>query len=61
MKGVNFVTDEKNNQVAVQIDLKKHRELWEDFYALMIAEERKNEPSRPYAEIRKELNLKKKK
>ena len=56
MKGINFVTDEKNNPVAVQIDLKRHKLLWEDFYALMVAEERRNEPSRPYSQIRKELN-----
>ena len=61
MKGVNFVTDENNNPVAVQIDLKKHKNLWEDFYSLMIADERRNEPSRPYLEIRKEIKAKNKK
>ena len=61
MKGINFVTDEKNNPIAVQIDLKRHKGLWEDFYALMVAEERRNEPTRPYFEIRKELNLRNKK
>jgi hypothetical protein len=30
MSGIQFVTDEKGRKVAVQIDLKKHRELWED-------------------------------
>lgn len=31
MKGVSFVTDEKNKKIAVQIDLRKNGELWEDF------------------------------
>ncbi len=31
MKGVNFVTDDKNKKIAVQIDLRKNGELWEDF------------------------------
>jgi hypothetical protein len=30
MTGLQYVTDEKGREVAVRIDLKKHRELWED-------------------------------
>jgi len=30
MNGIQYVTDEKGRKVAVQIDLKKHRQLWED-------------------------------
>ncbi|MEO6189241.1 MAG: hypothetical protein ABIO44_01645 [Saprospiraceae bacterium] len=61
MKGVNFITDEKDKPIAVQIDLKKHKSLWEDFYSLMIAEVRRKETSRSYVEIRKELNIEHKK
>ena len=32
MQGIQFVTDEKGQRVAVQINLKKFGELWEDFY-----------------------------
>ena len=31
MKGVSYLTNEKNEKVAVQIDLKKNQELWDDF------------------------------
>ncbi len=30
MTGIQYVTDEKGRKVAVQIDLKMHRELWEE-------------------------------
>ncbi len=43
MKGISFVTDEKNKKVAVQIDLKKYGELWEDFYDALIAHSRRHE------------------
>jgi len=46
MKGVNFVTDSKNNKVAVQIDLKlleKQEHKIEDFIDGIIAESRKEE------------------
>ncbi len=32
MTGIQFLTDEKGRKVAVQIDLRKHGALWEDFY-----------------------------
>ena len=51
MKGINYVTDENNRKVAVQIDLKKHRKLWEDFYDNMVAEQRRDEEKIPLAEV----------
>jgi hypothetical protein len=32
MTGIQFLTDKKGRKVAVQIDLRKHGALWEDFY-----------------------------
>jgi hypothetical protein len=32
MTGIQFVTDDKGRRTAVLIDLKKQRELWEDFW-----------------------------
>lgn len=43
MKGVSFLTDSKNKKVAVQIDLKKYGELWEDFYDTVVASSRRHE------------------
>jgi hypothetical protein len=44
MKGVQFVVDEHGAKTAVVIDLKRHSELWEDFYDSVVADARKNEP-----------------
>lgn len=45
MKGINFLTDSDNNKVAVQIDLRVHGELWQDFYDLLLVEAAKDEES----------------
>ena len=44
MAGIKFVTDEKGQKVAVQIDLKKLGDIWEDFYDNLIAKQRIDEP-----------------
>jgi hypothetical protein len=31
MEGINYVSDDKNEKVAVQIDLRKYGELWKIF------------------------------
>jgi hypothetical protein len=43
MTGIQFLTDEKGRKVAVQIDLRKHGALWEDFYDGMASEQRRKE------------------
>lgn len=50
MTGIHFVTDEKGHRVAVQIDLKKHGALWQDFWDGLISESRWNEKEIPYEE-----------
>ncbi|WP_202927895.1 hypothetical protein [Cyclobacterium roseum] len=55
MKGINYVTDDKNRKVAVQIDLKKHGDLWEDFYDNLIAELRKGEEKIPLEDVIRDL------
>ena len=52
MTGIQFVSDEKGRRVAVQIDLKKHKALWEDFWDGFVAESRRKEKSIPYEEYR---------
>ncbi|MDQ2995720.1 MAG: hypothetical protein M3R61_01500 [Chloroflexota bacterium] len=54
MEGIQFVVDEKGEQVAVQIDLRRYRELWEDFYDSLIARSRAIEP-RESLEVVREL------
>jgi len=43
MEGIHYLTDENNNKVAVQIDLKKYGEYSQDFYDGLLAELTKDE------------------
>ncbi len=61
MKGISFVTNDKNQKVAVQIDLKaieKHQEAIEDLLDGILAEARKDETKNSLANVI--VNLKKK-
>jgi len=44
MDGIDYVTDARGRKKAVQIDLRKHGDLWEDFHDAMVVHSRKNEP-----------------
>jgi hypothetical protein len=52
MTGIQFVTDEKGRKVAVQIDLRKHRALWEEVWDGLVSESRRSEKSIPYEQYR---------
>jgi hypothetical protein len=52
MSGINYVMDENGKRIAVQIDLKKYGDLWEDFYDFLIAEKRKDEPRETLSEVK---------
>ena len=43
MTGIQFVTDDKGRKTAVLIDLKKHGDLWEDFWDGLVSESRRRE------------------
>ena len=47
MTGIQFVTDEKGHKIAVQIDLKKHGAILEDFWDGLIGESRRKEKGIP--------------
>ncbi|MBX2901699.1 MAG: hypothetical protein KF775_18765 [Cyclobacteriaceae bacterium] len=55
MEGINYLTDDKNEKIAVQIDLRKYGELWEDFYDSLVADLRKNEDKIPLEDVIKDL------
>ncbi len=55
MKGVSYITDEKNTRKAVIIDLDRYGELWEDFYDFLTASKRKNEPKSSLNAVVKKL------
>jgi hypothetical protein len=55
MTGIQFITEEKGRKVAVQIDLRKHRALWEDFYDGLVSEQRRKEKSIPFQTVKTDL------
>lgn len=44
MEGIQYLISEQGEKTAVLIDLKKYQEEWEDFYDILIAKSRVNEP-----------------
>ena len=55
MKGVRFLVDERGNKSAVLIDLKKNRDLWEDFYDRAFARSREHEPRESLESVKARL------
>jgi hypothetical protein len=55
MEGVRFLTNEKGERVAVQIDLRRHGDIWEDVYDSLIARQRRQEPRESIDVVRKRL------
>jgi hypothetical protein len=58
MKGVSFVTNDKNEKIAVQIDLKvlgKNQEEIEDMLDIIVAEGRKDDADVSWTAAKKEL------
>jgi hypothetical protein len=55
MEGIHFVTNEKGEKVAVQIDLERHGEMWEDFHDQLVAASRAHEKSVPFEVVTRRL------
>jgi hypothetical protein len=52
MSGIQYVTDEKGRKVAVQIDLRMHRDLWADIEDLLVSRSRRNEKRIPLEKVK---------
>ncbi len=52
MGGIQYVTDEKGRKVAVQIDLKIHRALWEDIEDVLVSRSRRDEKRVPLDKVK---------
>jgi hypothetical protein len=52
MTGIQYVTDEKGRKVAVQIDLKKYQELWEDIQDVLVSRSRRHEKRIPLDKVK---------
>lgn len=55
MSGIQFVIDEKGEKTAVVIDLKRNKQLWEDFYDNLLAEKRAKEPRSEWSAVKARL------
>ncbi len=55
MEGIQFVTNEKGERVAVQIDLRKYGDLWEDVYDSLTARKRAKEPRESIGDVKARL------
>ena len=61
MKGVDFITDDKNRRKAVIIEIKtieRHPEEVEDLIDVIVAESRRDEPKRSWDDVKKSLRKK---
>jgi hypothetical protein len=52
MEGIQYVTDDHGQKVAVLIDLRKYGEVWEDFYDILTARARADEPRETLEEVK---------
>ncbi len=52
MTGIQFVTDDKGRKVAIQIDLKKHGAVLEEFWDGLISDSRRKEKAIRYEQYR---------
>ncbi len=55
MKGVEYVVDEKGEKKAVMLDLKIHRDIWEDFCDVLKVKERENDPRESLDSVKKKV------
>jgi hypothetical protein len=59
MTGIQFVTDEKGRKLAVQIDLKRHKALWDDIEDVLVSQSRRQEKRIPLAKVKASLTKRK--
>lgn len=52
MTGIQYLTDKKGRKVAVQIDLTKHRALWEDIEDVLVSRSRQHEKRIPLDKVK---------
>lgn len=55
MQGIQFLTDANGEKTAVVIDLKEYGDLWEDFYDILMARSRQDEPRESIEQVRQHL------
>ncbi len=53
MPGIEFLRDRKGRRKAVLIDLRKHKQLWEDLYDAYLAHSRRSERRESLATVKR--------
>ena len=61
MHGVQYVIDESGKRKSVILDLSAWGKLWEDFYDVLVAESRMDEPTVPWETLKAEMDAEEKK
>ncbi len=57
MTGIQYVTDEEGRKVSVQIDLRQHAALWEEFEDVLVSTSRQGEKSVPLKKVKAKLAM----
>jgi len=55
MEGIHFVTDQEGRKIAVQIDLERYGDIWEDIYDQILVDERRDEEREPFDVVEQRL------
>jgi hypothetical protein len=55
MNGIQFLTDAKGKRTAAVIDLRKHKELWEDIEDVLVSQSRRLEKRIPFEKVKADL------
>jgi hypothetical protein len=55
MQGIQYVTDDKGQKIAVQINLKRFGEIWEDFFDNLLSRQRADEPRESIDSVKERL------
>ena len=56
MNDIQYIVDDKGTKLAVVIDLDKCADLWEDFYDILVARRRADEPRESIKTVKKHLS-----
>ena len=55
MEGIQYIVSDTGDRTGVLIDLKMYKSIWEDFYDILIAKSRENEPRVSMQTVRENL------
>jgi len=55
MNGIHYISGDEGRKVAVQIDLREHAALWEEFEDVLVSQLRRNEERIPLEKVKANL------